>query len=308
MIYLLFGTMDILIKDYISKIIKDNRIEKININKYNLEDNLKNIILDALTVSLFDEKKLIIINCDNLFSNKKDIDTKILEEYLANPNPNSIVVFVCYTQTVDSRRRIYKLIKEKGKILEFNKNIDIYEYTKKLFSDYHINSDTINLFLKRVGSNPLIIKNEALKLMLFKDEDKLITVDDIKKITSVNNNNNIFELIDFIVNKKKKESIIIYHNLLLSGEEPIKIIVLLANQFRLLYQVKEFTKKGYSEEDIANTLHMKRYPVHLAIQSSYKYDSKVLLKNLENLADLDIKIKTGEVDKSLALELYLLEL
>lgn len=308
MIYLLFGTVDILINDYVDKLIKGNLIEKININKYNLEDNLKEIILDALTVSLFDEKKLIIINSDNLFSSKKDIDTKILEEYLANPNPNSIVVFICHTQTVDSRRKIYKLIKEKGKIIEFNKNIDTYEYTKRIFEDYHINRDGINLFLKRVGSNPLIIKNEVLKLKNFKGEDKLITLDDIKNITSINNNNNVFDLIDFIVNKKKKESIATYHNLLLLGEEPIKIIVLLANQFRLLYQVKEFTKKGYSEEDIANTLHLKRYPVHLAIQSSYKYDSKVLLKNLEDLADLDIKIKTGNIDKNLAVELYLLGL
>lgn len=308
MIYLLFGTGDILINDYIGKLTKDNQIEKININKYNLEDNLKDIILDALTVSLFDEKKLIIINSDNLFSNKKDIDTKPLEEYLENPNPSSIVIFICHTQTIDSRRKIYKLIKEKGKILEFNKNIDTYEYVKKMLADYHINRDSINLFLKRVGNNPLIIKNEALKLKIFKGEDKLITVDDIKSITSINNNNNVFDLIDFIVNKKKKESIATYHNLLLLGEEPIKIIVLLANQFRLLYQVKEFTKKGYSEEDIANTLRLKRYPVHLALQASYKYDSQVLLKNLENLADLDIKIKTGDIDKNLAVELYLLGL
>ena len=60
-----------------------------------------------------------------------------------------------------------------------------------------------------------------------------------------------------------------YKELLKIGEEPIKIIVLLANQFRLMYQSKLLTSKGYSEDDIASLLHVKRYPVHLAIQKSY---------------------------------------
>ena len=62
--------------------------------------------------------------------------------------------------------------------------------------------------------------------------------------------------------------------------------------------------KGYTEEDIATKLHSKRYPVHLAIQKGYKYSSDALLNNLEELADLDIKIKSGEIDKNLALELF----
>lgn len=92
------------------------------------------------------------------------------------------------------------------------------------------------------------------------------------------------------------------------GEEPIKIIVMLANQFRLMYQVKLLTSKGYTEDDITSLLHSKKYPVHLAIQKGYRYSSDILLKHLEELADLDIKIKSGEIDKNLALELFLLRI
>ena len=75
-----------------------------------------------------------------------------------------------------------------------------------------------------------------------------------------------------------------------------------------MYQSKLLTSKGYSEDDIASLLHAKRYPVHLAIQKSYHYNKEVLIDNLEQLADLDIKIKSGEIDKNLALELFLLRL
>ena len=62
------------------------------------------------------------------------------------------------------------------------------------------------------------------------------------------------------------------------------------------------------EDDMANILQVKKYPVHLAIQKSLKYSDEILLKYLEDLADLDIKIKSGEIDKNLALELFLIRI
>lgn len=308
MIYLLYGNIDYSINDYVKKIIAKEKIEEINISKYNLDNNLNDIIEDASTISLFDDKKIIIVNSDTLFSSKKDIDTTNLEKYLENSNPNTIIIFVSRTETVDTRRKIYKLIKEKGSVVEFTKNVNVYEYTKKIFSEYQISNETINLLIKRVGNNPNTIYNEVNKLKIYKINDKLITNYDVINLTSNYIDTNIFKFIDNIINKKKKEAIITYHELLKRGEEPIKIIVMLSNQFRLMYQAKKFTNKGYTEDKIANILHTKRYPVHLAIQASYKYDDKILLKNLEELANLDINIKTGESDKDLALELYLLNL
>ena len=55
-------------------------------------------------------------------------------------------------------------------------------------------------------------------------------------------------------------------------------------------------------------LNIHKYPVHLAIVAGYKYNPQILLKYLNDLADLDIGIKTGEKDKELALELFILSL
>ncbi len=308
MIYLLFGTLDALITDYINKIIKKENIADINISKYNEDDLISNIIEDASTISLFDDKKVIIVNNELLFSSKKSIDTTELEKYIENYNPNTILVFVVNSDIVDSRRKLYKLIKEKGKIEEFNKITNINNYVKKLFEGYNISYNTINLFIKRVGNDLNSLSNEAEKIKIYKINDKIITDNDIISCTHEKIDINIFKFIDNIINKNKKESITTYKEMLKVGEEPIKIIVMLANQFRLMYQAKILTSKGYTEEDIANLLHSKKYPVHLAIQKGYRYTSDTLLKYLEELADLDIKIKSGEIDKNLALELFLLRI
>ena len=308
MIYLLFGTLDALINDYINKIIKKENIDDINISKYNEDDLISNIIEDASTISLFDDKKLIIVNNELLFSSKKSIDTTELEKYIENYNPNTILIFTVFSDTVDSRRKLYKLIKEKGKIEEFNKITNINSYVRKLFNGYSISYNTINLFIKRVSNDLNSLSNEAEKIKIYKIDDKIITDNDIINCTHEKIDINIFKFIDNIINKNKKESITTYKEMLKVGEEPIKIIVMLANQFRLMYQAKVLTSKGYTEEDIANLLHSKKYPVHLAIQKGYRYSSDILLKHLEELADLDIKIKSGEIDKNLALELFLLRI
>ena len=308
MIYLLYGTLDALINDYINKIIKKENIADINISKYNEDDLISNIIEDASTISLFDDKKVIIVNNELLFSSKKSIDTTELEKYIENYNPNTILIFTVFSDTVDSRRKLYKLIKEKGKIEEFNKITNINSYVRKLFNGYNISYNTINLFIKRVGNDLNSLSNEAEKIKIYKINDNIITDNDIINCTHEKIDINIFKFIDNIINKNKKESITTYKEMLKVGEEPIKIIVMLANQFRLMYQAKILTSKGYTEEDIANLLHSKKYPVHLAIQKGYRYTSDVLLKHLEELADLDIKIKSGEIDKNLALELFLLRI
>lgn len=308
MIYLLYGTLDVLITDYIQKIISKYKIDDLNISKYNANDNLEDIIEDANTISLFGDKKLIIINNDNLFVGKKSVNTTNLENHIINSNPNTILIFIVNEEKLDTRRKLYKNIQTKGKIIEFNKITNINTYIKKIFDGYTITGDSINLLIKRVGSDLNHLKNEIEKIKVYKIDDKIISEKDIIDCTMEKVDINIFNFIDSIVKKNKSETIKIYKELLKIGEEPIKIIVLLGNQFRLMYQAKLFTNKGYSEDDIASLLQVKRYPVHLAIQKSYRYSKEILIDNLEQLADLDIKIKSGEIDKNLALELFLLRL
>lgn len=308
MIYLLYGTLDVLITDYIQKIISKYKINDLNISKYTANDNLENIIEDANTISLFGDKKLIIINNNNLFVGKKSINTTNLENHIMNNNPNTILIFIVNEEKLDTRRKLYKNIQAKGKIIEFNKITNINTYIKKLFDGYTITGDSINLLIKRVGSDLNHLKNEIEKIKVYKIEDKIISEKDIIDCTIEKIDINIFNFIDNIIKKNKSETIKIYKELLKIGEEPIKIIALLGNQFRLMYQAKLLTNKGYSEDDIASLLQVKRYPVHLAIQKSYRYSKEILIDNLEQLAGLDIKIKSGEIDKSLALELFLLRL
>ncbi|MDO4963514.1 MAG: DNA polymerase III subunit delta [bacterium] len=309
--YLLYGEEQFLIDKQIKSIIKKYNINDIDISRYDLEINtIKEIIDDATTVSLFSSKKLIIVENSFIFSRtvKKIDDVDLLESYLKNKIDDVIIIFIDNIDKIDNTKKIVKLIKENGIINELNPLKNINQEVKLMFEDYKITSDNINLLVNRVGNNLEILYQEIEKLKIYKIDDKLITKEDILEVSCENINIDIFKFVDDIINKNKKEAIKTYKQLLKVNEEPIKIIALLASKFRLMYQASSLAKKGYNEEQISEILKVHKYPVHLAIISGYKYNPKILLKYLSDLASLDIGIKTGEKDKELSLELFILSL
>ncbi len=306
MVYLLYGTKEFGIEEEIKTLSKN--IDEMNISKYDLNNDMLSLALeDAKTMSLFGDKKIVIIYNANMFTGITSKDSEKIEDYLNHINKNTILIFVVHNDKLDSRKKITKLIKEKGKIKEFNDELDSTNLVRRLFKDYNIEYSTIKLLIDRVGNNPLILQNEINKIKIYKENDKTITDEDILNLTVKLIEIDIFKLIDYIIKKDKEKALELYYEMLKMNEEPIKIVVILANQFRIMYQSKELLKKGYSEKDIASILKIHPYRVKLAIQNSRNYTSETLLKHLNNLADIDIGIKTGTLNKDLALELFILK-
>lgn len=314
MIYLLYGTNYFLIKREIEKIKLENNIESIDVNNYNLENTiLDNILDDALTLSLFSQKKMIIVDNSYIFTpsvRKKGLDHNIdlLNKYIENPNPDTILIFVINEEKIDDRKKIVKLIKINGNVIEFNEVKNIDAFIKNELNDYKMNAITINSFVNRVGDNLAIITSEIEKLKLYKNDDKIITKDDVFDVCSEQIDVDMNELTNSIVSKNISKSLKIYNELIKQGEEPLQIIIRLANQFRIIYQSKELTKKGYSNKDIVDILGIHPYRVKKALEISYKFPSKELLSILKKLSRIDEGIKMGNMDKNIALEQFILEI
>ena len=305
MIYLFYGIKDFLINKELKKI--EDSFDKININKFDLSNSkIEELIEECETISMFSDKKLVIAENANIFTSSGSLDIEKLEKYLNNPNPSTTLVFIVNAEKLDERKIIVKLIRKTANIKEFNTDTDIKKFIKSELKDYQITPESINLFIERVGEDERLIQNEINKLKLYKS-DKIITNDDIINLTHKNVNTDIFKLIEYIINEKKDEALEMYYEMINQNEEPIKIIVMLANQFRIMYQVKELYSTGYTEKEIAAKLKIHPYRVKLANQNSKRFKSETLLKYLKKLSDIDYNIKSGKIDKNLALELFILK-
>ena len=314
MIYLFYGIEDYLIQKEIDSIKQKNNIEEISISRYDLTNtNIEKIIEDCEMNSMFTDKKVIIVNNSYIFtgqSKKGQIEQNLeaLEKYINYPNIDTLLIFISDSEKLDERKKIVKLIKQKGIVKEFNTTTNINNIVKSFFNDYKISDSSITKLINRVGNNLPLLEEEAEKLKLYKDDIKEINDEDILIITNKNVDLDIFKLIDNIIMKNKKVAIETYNEMIKYGEEPIKILIMIASQIRLMYQTKLLYKKGYTEKDSASLLGIHPYRVKLATEKGRKYTESDLLMYLDNLADLDSKIKQSNVDKKMAIELFILKI
>ncbi len=308
--YLLYGEEPFLLEKETQKILQKEKIEEITISRYDYPiDTIKTILEDAQTVSLFSEKKGIVVENAIFFNRGKGTEEELesLLTYLKNANPNSIVIFLNHNATVDNTKKVTKAMKEYGVLKEMNIENPLSEI-EEMFQGYQIQKKAIQLLWKRVGDDLTLIKEEAEKLKLYKWEEKTITEDDVVALTSLNIDTDIYKFVDHIIQKNKSEAMQMYTEMMKRGEKPTHIIALLASKFRLMYQACELTRSGYSQQDISSTLGVHTYPVKLAIQSGLRYDRKKLLKYMQQLANLDIEIKTGKIEPVLGLQLFILDI
>ena len=307
-LYLIYGLDNFLIELEIKKIIKDT--DPINIVKYNLDNNLiEDILDDAETISLFSQTKTIIIKNSNVFTTKKndlEQDIKKLEAYLNNSNPDTVIIFVAVTEKLDERKKICKLMKQNGNTIKVETPKNLTKFVIDYLSEYEIDFENVNLIIERVGNNLGILTREMEKLKIYKGEDLIINKEDILDVISKNLQPDMYYFIDCIVNRNLEKALELYKELRIFNEEPIAIISLLANKFRMMYQAKLLIQKGYTINDIASNLGSHPYPVKLAIEKGRDYSRELLLTYIEKLADLDLNIKSGKIDKDLGLELFIL--
>ncbi|NLA33595.1 MAG: DNA polymerase III subunit delta [Tenericutes bacterium] len=276
-----------------------DKYPKAEIIRFDLNEDVFKEVLDTLnTFNLFNDKRILIIyNCENI------TEINNLEKYFNNPNKDNILLMIA--NNLDERKKITKILKKHLKELDNKVNIDQIIIDK--LDDFKRDKKTRDYFINYCNYDNYKIMNELTKLKLYNYDKQIITIEDINKITPKSIDDNIFHLVDYIIKKDKSKSLEIYNNIILYGEEPIKIMIIVANKIRLIYQVKVLLKE-LTLEEIAKHLNSHIYPIKLAKEISYSYSEQELIEYLTKLSELDIKIKQGQIMADIGFKLFILEL
>lgn len=309
--YLLYSSDGAILNKEINDLEKKLDISDNDIIYYNIDD-IDGIINEASTIGMFSLNKFIIINMDSYFKDKKDIpNINLLENYFDSYNSNSYLVFVCNSDSIDSRKKIVNLIKKYGivKKLEVNDNY-LNDYVSNYLKDngYKINNGDVVYFINRVGNNINNVTNELDKLMLYKINDKIINRNDIDLLTVENIDDSIYDLVNCILKNDNEKAIKLYNNFINNGMDVNQIVAIIAAQIRLLYQVKRLYNSGKSNDEIAKILEFKSvYRVKYLLSDSYYYSESDLVKYLSKLADIDNAIKTSNGDGNILMQLFIVK-
>ena len=287
--YIIVGNDKITLEEKIKELNKNNSSEVVYYDL--LETSIERLIEDLDTINFLTTSKIIVgTNAVFLSSDKSknEYNVELLEKYLNNPNKDNYLILV--VDNLDKRKKIVSSIISKCTVIEEDINID--SIIKRVLSDYKMDNRSIALLKEYCSNNNERIVNELEKIKLYKQDDKTITIDDVKLLVKEDIDDNIFHFVDSILDGNKEYAFKMYHNFLLNGETVVKMIALITNKIRLIYQVK--TLSNYTDKDISKMLGVHEYPIKLAREKSYKYTSNKLLEDLYKLAELDLNIKSGE--------------
>ena len=317
MVVLVYGIQDVRVNSKVNEIVKEflnDEVNEFNCVTYDPEKiSLQDIINDANTLPFGFDKKVVIIKNPYFLSSSKEpklsfeVNYSVFEEYIKNYNEDSLVV-LSYVGEIDNRKAIVKAIKGYAKVYEIS-NIEKNEWStiaKRMFIEngVKIENDALQLFVDRSNNDLGYMIREVEKLSLY---SKIITKEDVEILVSRPLEENSFLMVDAIVNNDLNTLLTIYNDLKIQNEEPTRILALLTNQLSLQYQVSSLASK-HSEKEIASILNIHPYRVKLMLQKMSKINKDDIMYIIDKMSQLDLQIKTGEIDKYQGIELFFLKI
>lgn len=317
----IYGEVPELVEKKSNEIVESYLNEKkddFNYVKYNLYDTSFNqIIEEALTMPFISEKKAIVVKNAFIFTGEKvskDIqpNNEQVNEFLEKYDGENFIIFEVYQNKLDERKKITKTLKKTSKLakVEQMSEQEIKNWIKnKLHENFKdIKQDALDLFIELTGINFNIVSQELEKIILFLGERPTINKKDVEEIINRSLEQNVFLLTEYIQKGEKYKAIQLIKDLIVMKEEPIKLLALITSNYRLYYQCKILSRKGYSGQQIAKTINVHPYRVKLALNQVKHYQLTHLLNIIDQCAETDYKLKSSYMDKQLILELFILSL
>lgn len=318
MIYLIYGNQTPSIKSRLKKIVKERLPEndEMNLVKFDASNVLiQEIVDEANYVPLGYEHKIVVAdNCYFLLKSKPKNKIESEQNYgellrfLLHPSEDCDLILTVPSLAISTTSDIYKQIKEVGKIVEIP-DLDqngwkdgVRRYCLEN-AKIRIDNDALNELADRTAGDVALLQTSVAKLALYTDH---ITYDDVVLMVTRPLDDNTFLIFNYLINGKNGDAVKLFRDLRVSNVEPVTLIGMLGNQFRLLNEVFFLFKNGYSDDDIAKELNIKPIRAQILRKNTALVSEKAIHRTLDDLFNLDLQIKSGQVDRFYVFELFLI--
>lgn len=267
--------------------------------------DIKAVIDLAETLPFFAERRVIVLEDTGFFKNA----TPELAEYLKEMPETTVMIFV--ENEVDKRGKLYKAVQSQGRAVELSRQDEatlirwILGNVKK--EGKQVAEPTIRHFLNKVGTDMENIQKELEKLFCYTLEKDSITIADVEEICTTQITSRIFDMVNAVADKKQRKALDYYYDLLALKEPPMRILFLLARQFKLLLEVKVLDGQGYARKEIASKTGLHPFVVGKYQEQAKTFSKKALRGILEESVEIEERVKTGNLADTLGVELFIMK-
>lgn len=274
---------------------------------YSDKDDINNIIMDATTVSIFDNQKTIVIKNHELFEDDKLAKHFVDEIKYDKDNFNLICVYEA--EKLKKSNPLIAFLLENALVVKKDKinPKEIISTIKSIVESkggFITNGATIKLAGK-LPDNLRIIVMEVEKLLL---ENKEISEEMVERSIGDYLSDDYFALTNAIISGDKREIVSAYREKLEAGDTVQLLIGQIASTLNLAMLVASYKRQGLSTQDISDALNIHIFRVKKASELLAQTGSEEVENLIIALAKLDKDIKTGLIDEEKGMDYFILQL
>jgi len=274
------------------------------------EQSINKVIERLVAPTFFVQKELIILkSCEAIK------DSHALIDYLQNPNPNIILLFV--SESLAKSSHLYKEVAKSHTVLDFPKippwekhdavGLYIEEYVTS--KDRKIDSRALSMLCRSCNFDFWALRHELDKLLMYLAEDTVIGIDAVQALSTLSEDATLWQLTDALYQQDAKNLLSVLANIQKNQVYPLIVIRHLRNSMSQTYNIASQIALQHPPETIRSQfpkLQGKLFEKAYAL--ARRFGLNKLKKSLQLLDTSEMHLKDTQVDEQTLLQTLSLKL
>jgi DNA polymerase-3 subunit delta len=274
---------------------------------YGEDKTILDIIDFASSFPFGSEKKLIIVK-----EFEKTKDKKNLLSYAKSPADFSILVLINNGSISNLDSEPFKTLINNGFVFEAKelKGGNLIEWLISFAKENGkvLTPENAQMLVDISGEDRTILNSQLEKIFTFMGENKEVSLELIRSLSTALKEYNIFDLQSALGKKDKAQSLKIAYSLIDQGAEPSFIIHMLTRYFTALARIRELQGKKLPDQVAAKIVGTIPYYYKDYINARNLYSDKELYRAVQSLLKADVSIKTTSAENKSIIALLIAEI
>jgi DNA polymerase III subunit delta len=266
----------------------------------------------AETMPMMAQRQVLIIeeaeSAEKLGEKAREEALEMLGKYFESPAP--FTVLLLEAAALDGRQRFFKLLSEKGLIVELHIGPEsaaalATQMAKDLGAE--IDGEAAGMLAEILNGAPARMRIELEKLASYVRGRGRITVADVETLVVAARKNTVWQLTEMLASRKRAAALGFLDNLLREGEQPVMIVGALAWMYRKLIEARDLPAH-FSGFQAARPLGMRPEAAETAVRQAHRIPKRDLLAGLAALAEADSQLKSSNPNPRAMMEFLIARL
>lgn len=231
-----------------------------------------------------------------------------LAEYLSRLPETTRLIFVESSQLAKNHPILRQAAKDEySYVRAFPSPTDLVGWVRRRAADKggEFSPQAAHALVQAVGANQRLLDQEIEKLLTFVNQERPVASQDVSRLVPYAQEAVIFDAVDALGQRDGEKAAKLIHNLLDHGNDPRYLFAMIVRQFRLLIQIKELADEGLNPPTIAKTIKLHPFPTGKLYTQARNFSAEQLEHVHRRLLEIDVQIKTSQIDSVVALDLLI---